>query len=67
MIPWATRRGDQLLIQMSERIRNTLRAHDVVARLGGDEFALLLNGWSRRRKHPIHWIVFWLLSANLMN
>jgi len=36
--------GDQLLIQMSERIRNTLRAHDVVARLGGDEFALLLNG-----------------------
>lgn len=36
--------GDQLLVQIAERIRNALRAHDVVARLGGDEFALLLSG-----------------------
>ncbi|HEU4708194.1 MAG TPA: diguanylate cyclase [Methylophilaceae bacterium] len=36
--------GDQLLIQMAERIRSSLRAHDIVARLGGDEFALLLSG-----------------------
>jgi PAS domain S-box-containing protein len=36
--------GDQLLIQMAERIRNSLRAHDIVARLGGDDFAMLLSG-----------------------
>lgn len=36
--------GDQLLVQIAERISGALRAHDVVARLGGDEFALLLSG-----------------------
>jgi diguanylate cyclase (GGDEF)-like protein/PAS domain S-box-containing protein len=37
---WA---GDALLIQMSERITNQLRAADTGARLGGDEFAVLID------------------------
>ena len=36
--------GDQLLQQVSDLIRKTVRAHDTVARLGGDEFALILEG-----------------------
>ncbi|NGZ06167.1 MAG: GGDEF domain-containing protein [Magnetococcales bacterium] len=34
--------GDQLLIQVTQRLRHTLRGSDLLARLGGDEFALLI-------------------------
>jgi diguanylate cyclase (GGDEF)-like protein/PAS domain S-box-containing protein len=34
--------GDQLLINVGERMASALRASDTVARLGGDEFGLLL-------------------------
>ncbi len=35
--------GDQLLIQVSNLVRATLRSEDTLARLGGDEFAVLLE------------------------
>ena len=36
--------GDQLLIGISERLRDCLRPADIVARLGGDEFTILVEG-----------------------
>lgn len=35
--------GDLLLIEAGERLRASMREHDVVARIGGDEFAVLLR------------------------
>lgn len=34
--------GDQVLIQMGERMKSCLREDDLLARMGGDEFAVLL-------------------------
>ncbi|MFN8697330.1 MAG: diguanylate cyclase domain-containing protein [Burkholderiales bacterium] len=36
--------GDELLVAVSHRLRNTVRAGDVVARLGGDEFVVVAIG-----------------------
>ena len=36
--------GDQLLVELAQRVRTCLRESDTIARLGGDEFALLLGG-----------------------
>lgn len=35
--------GDGLLIQISERLKESVRASDIVARLGGDEFVVVLQ------------------------
>ncbi len=37
------RAGDQLLVQVGVRLRESLRGDDALARLGGDEFAVLLD------------------------
>lgn len=41
--------GDQLLIQLVERVRSRLRSCDVMARIGGDEFVILLPNLSHQQ------------------
>ena len=39
--------GDDLLVQVGDRLGRLLRADDLLVRLGGDEFAILLDGADR--------------------
>lgn len=36
-------KGDQLLVEISQRLRNCLRETDVIARVGGDEFVMVID------------------------
>jgi diguanylate cyclase (GGDEF)-like protein len=38
--------GDQLLIEVADRLRTLLREDDIASRLGGDEFCLLINNFT---------------------
>ncbi len=41
--------GDRLLVEVTHRLKSTLREGDTVARLGGDEFVVVFEGLSRQQ------------------
>ncbi len=45
--------GDELLMQLTTKLRLELRKSDTLARLGGDEFGLLLPGCSQRKAYEL--------------
>jgi Amt family ammonium transporter len=42
--------GDQLLVEMSQRLAHCVRSVDTVARLGGDEFAIILEEFTSKKE-----------------
>ncbi|MBB3941628.1 diguanylate cyclase (GGDEF)-like protein [Novosphingobium fluoreni] len=50
--------GDQVLLAVAGRLRNTVRHTDMVARLGGDEFAIVQLGITNEEEaHGLAWRV----------
>lgn len=52
--------GDQLLIKVSKRLTDSLRASDTIARIGGDEFNIMLENLPKYSE--IDWILQKLLD-----
>jgi|GEM_PF-1154760 len=52
--------GDQVLVKIAERLKNSVRAFDTISRLGGDEFTLVLE---YIRLEDVHKITSKLLSC----
>lgn len=46
---WGHAAGDQVLIEIAERLKTSHRSEDLVARLGGDEFVVVLDEAASRR------------------
>ena len=45
--------GDQLLVEVAQRLKSSLRDTDVLARLGGDEFAIIQENEKNQREGAI--------------
>lgn len=45
--------GDELLVLVAERLRNTVRTSDTVARLGGDEFVVIVPDLNESETHAL--------------
>jgi diguanylate cyclase (GGDEF)-like protein len=45
--------GDELLVQLSQRLRKAVRSEDMASRLGGDEFVVLIPGEYNAREEAV--------------
>ncbi len=43
--------GDEVLMQLAQRVKDGLRKTDIIARLGGEEFVIILNESNTSRAH----------------
>lgn len=51
---WGHPVGDQLLVEVSKRMKQSLRDSDTLARLGGDEFVAVINDLSNEFSHETY-------------